>query len=78
MHKDLSKINFNRTHLSHLKMIVNWSGLCEQERCLNGIHNFTQYRYFLITRTNPTSSGEPQETSKIPTVFQVRLNCYDK
>ena len=31
MHKELSKINFNRTHLSHLKKIFNWSGLCDRK-----------------------------------------------
>ncbi len=75
LHTELSKTNSNRTDVCHLKRIANWSGLCEQEKCLHGLKNFTQYRYFKFTRsfhdTNAFDNGP------FSTMCHVRLNCYD-
>ncbi len=74
MHRELSHVNKGHTEVCHLKRLVNWSGLCENERCVNGITNFTQYRYFKFSRTFQESLEGNDSKS---TTCHVRLNCYD-
>ena len=40
----------DHTRVSHLKRISNWSGLCEQERCIQNVTLFSRYRYFRFVR----------------------------
>ncbi len=74
MHKELSQINRGKTEVSHVKRIVNWSGLCDTERCVQGINNFTQYRYFKFSRS---FQEEAERTAPYSTTCHVRLNCYE-
>lgn len=74
MHQELSQINRGFVEVSHIKRIVNWSGLCENESCIYGINNFTQYRYFKFSRSfqDDLDHGSPYST-----ICHVRLNCYE-
>lgn len=62
-----------KTTVSSLKQIINWSGLCDETRCNNHIDQITQYRYFRFTRSN-----ESTQDGIISTVCHVRSSCIEK
>ncbi len=76
LQKELSKVNENRTEVCHMKRVANWSGLCNQEKCLHTVKNFTQFRYFKFSRSFHESDDDGLQGYS--TSCHVRRNCYDK
>ncbi len=60
----------DKTTVSSLKQVVNWSGLCDATRCNNNINLITQYRYFRFNRSK-TVDGK----GNVSSVCYVRSSC---
>ena len=72
LHGELRNVYNDRTSVCVMKNVVNWSGLCEEEKCLTNIKNFSKYRYFKFHRSE-TSDSEPSDSIKC----KIRVNCTD-
>ncbi len=60
---DVLRSTYNRnTQVSHMKQVINWSQLCENSVCLNGITNFTNYQYFKFVSRG---TGEQLKHTKV-------------
>ncbi len=59
-----------KTTVSSLKQVANWSGLCDQTRCNNNINLITQYRYFRFTQCKENSKN-----GCVSSVCHVRSSC---
>ena len=46
LHGELRTVYNNQTFVGSMNQVVNWSGLCQQEKCLSKVKNFSKYRYF--------------------------------
>lgn len=61
--------------VEHMKRMANFSGLCEQERCLRKVNNITQWRYFLFL---PDSTCDPDPSNgNRRTTCHVKKTCGD-
>ncbi len=46
LHYQLSHANKGQAKVSHMKRVVNWSGLCDEQKCLRKIPRISTYMYF--------------------------------
>ena len=81
MHQVLRSTYNQKAHVERLKRLVNWSGLCDDQRCLNKIDKITQWRYFMFTRDSKQNedshvNGDGPRTFR--TVCHVKRNCIDE
>ena len=51
LHTELGKVYNSDSTVRHMAHVANWSGLCEKDKLLANITNFSQYRYFMFSRT---------------------------
>ncbi len=56
LHAELRQVYNDQTSVGAMKNVVNWSGLCEKEKCLTNIKNFSKYRYFKFYRRESSES----------------------
>lgn len=75
LHFQLSQTHGKTTRVTHMKRIINWSGLCNQEACIRKVAVITQYRYFKFCRA-PTA--EAVESDNKEEVFPVPTQCLIK
>lgn len=80
---------YNRhTSVSHMKHVINWSGLCSQEAVLTTKKNFSHYRYFKFvanqSHQHDTFSPSPavnchntSSSGEAAVRLMVRVNIYD-
>ncbi len=73
LHHELKQVYNERTTVVEMKNVANWSGLCENEKCLSNIKNFSKYRYFRFNRVAPT-----EETPDISTSCMVKVNVSEE
>ena len=71
MHRELRKCYNSYTQVEAIESMVNWSGLCEQERCLTNVQLFTQYHYFRFYNASCGPDGCKR------TMCQVRVKATD-
>jgi len=53
--------------------VINFSGLCVQERCIGKVEKFSQFRYFRFHRAD----GDPLPGASYKTACSVRVGCRD-
>ena len=58
LHEEVRKAYNAYTTVTHMRNIVNWSGLCESQHCLTRIANFTQYQYFRFSRSAESNQSD--------------------
>lgn len=51
LHYQLQNVNNGNTDVQHMKRLVNWSDLCNQENCIRRVDNITQPHYFKFCRS---------------------------
>ncbi len=56
LHGELRQVYNDKTSVCSMNNVVNWSGLCEAERCLTNLKNFSKYRYFKFYRSQTSDS----------------------
>lgn len=76
LHSVLRTTYGGNVHVEHMKRIANFSGLCDQYKCLRRVDKITQYRYFLFCSENPTDPS--LKSSYRSTTCYVKKNCDDK
>ncbi len=54
LHAELRTVYNDKTSVVSMNNVINWSGLCETEKCLTNLKNFSKFRYFKFSR--PASS----------------------
>lgn len=57
IHDLLSKCYNSHTRVTSLSSVINWSGLCELQGCIQKIDAITQLRYFRFTGTQDSSGS---------------------
>lgn len=72
----LRQVYNSHTSVVHMKNIINWSGLCHQERILTTVKNFSTYRFFKFRRGEGEISNN-QETDQ-PIQCTVKVNLHDE
>ena len=80
MHDELRETYKQNVNIEHLRRIVNWSGLCEQENCVRKVDKLTQWRYFLFTPSSNVPAATNASCSSVShrTVScSVKQNCDD-
>ena len=60
MHKELSQCYNERTTVTHLDQVANFSGLCDQVHCCNHIEGMTQFRFFRFSCSQEANESESQ------------------
>ncbi len=66
---------YNRhTSVVHMKNIINWSGLCEQENILTSIKNFSVYRYFNFSQRKEGTSNDQNCGLSVQCMVKVNVN----
>ncbi len=70
LHCELRTVYNRHTIVCHMRHVINWSDLCENERALTNLRNFTTYRYF-----NFRSIGNVDGNNSLE--LKVRVNLYD-
>ncbi len=56
LHEELRHVYNDKTTVCAMNNVVNWSGLCEIEKCLTNVKHFSKYRYFKFFRSEATDS----------------------
>ncbi len=74
LHGELRHVYNDRTSVGAMNNVVNWSGLCESEKCLTNLKHFSKYRYFRFHRDQPSSSLDPQDRIRC----MIRVNVTDE
>ncbi len=74
LQNELTFTNKGQAKVQHLKRVVNWRDLCEQEKCIRRIDNITQYHYFRFSQSYDQSDN--LQLGPISTSCHVRHNCY--
>lgn len=72
LHSELCTANQGRSTVTHMKRIINWSGLCESQKCLQRVSNITQFRYFKFT---PSFSDDDNNERPLRTECHTKQNC---
>ncbi len=54
LHGQLRHVYNSNTSVCAMNNVANWSGLCEIERCLTNVKNFSKFRYFKFYRLQET------------------------
>lgn len=67
----------NETSVTSMSSVANWSGLCENERCLRRVSQFSQYRYFRFGRVLAAVEGD-EGTGKVDCVCSVKCGVTDE
>ncbi len=70
---ELRQVYNKHTSVAHMKQVINWSGLCEQERVLTTVKNFSHYRFFRFFREN-----EPRTESLSNISCWVKATVHDE
>lgn len=74
LHHQLRQTYNNNTCVTHMKHVANWSALCEQQRCLQRVTQFSQFRYFKFGRdAREATDGVPGVSSSIMTSCVVKI-----
>ncbi len=71
LHKELGTVYNRHTVVCHMRHVINWSDLCEQEQVLTNVKNFTTYRYFKF-------KSHVNSDCNISVELTVRANVYDE
>ena len=58
LHHEFKQCYNESTTVGHMKRVVNWSGMCEEQKCIRGVTNFTHFRYFKFVRSTQTQEME--------------------
>ena len=72
LHTQVSRCYNENTKVELMTKVVNWSQLCDDEKCINNIVLITQYRFFKIVLSDTSSSSRKQARR---TVCHVRNVC---
>ena len=64
-----------KTTVTNLKQLINWSGLCDKSKCYNVVNQITQYRFFKFTRRS--IGAEQQEGQQLLSECHVRSSCVE-
>ncbi len=56
LHDELRQVYNDKTTVCAMSNVVNWSGLCEKEKCLTNLKNFSKYRYFKFFKSPESES----------------------
>ncbi len=75
LQSQLAMANKGRAKVNHMRRLVNWSGLCDQEGCLQRLENISQYRYFKFSRSYTESNNSVH--GPFSTTCHVKHNCYE-
>ncbi len=73
LHNELRNVYNKHTTVAHMRYIVNWSGLCEREKVLTTVKNFSKYRYFSFRRLR----GSGNELTQPSISCMVKVNIHD-
>lgn len=73
-HSTLRNVYNDHTCVGHMKHVINWSGLCQQESCLTTVSNFSHFRYFRFCRTNCNPIHQPKPTSLLTNPVHTNIN----
>ncbi len=73
LQSELTHTNKGQAKVYHLKRVVNWRGLCEQERCMRRVDNLTQYHYFRFSLGYAESDN--LQLGPVSTTCHVRHSC---
>ncbi len=67
LHSELRQVYNDQTTVGAMNSVANWSGLCEDEKCLTNLKSFSKYRYFKFHR----------EESSTEICCMIRVNVTD-
>ncbi len=71
--QELRQVYNKYTAVAHMKHLVNWSGLCEEESVLTSVKNFSHFRYFRFYLENTNSNDQSSSTA----TCMVKVNVKD-
>ncbi len=88
LQNEIRQVYNRHTSVSHMRHVINWSGLCNQEAVLTTIKNFSHYRYFRFVSDNENQEvnscslnrDNPSENASLsedPVRLMVRAGVYD-
>ena len=89
LHNQLRQVYNRHTSVSHMRHVINWSGLCQQEGVLTTKKNFSQFRYFRFIATEfdgennnnqigQTTTGPPSTIKSSPVILMAKVNVHDE
>ena len=80
LHSELMETNKREVKVQHMQRVANFSGLCEEEKCLRKVNRITQWRYFLFTLGSNENihTSEHSQSGPLPTVCHVKENNSEK
>lgn len=56
LHGELKHVYNDATSVGAMNNVINWSGLCETEKCLTNLKQFSKFRYFKFGRSQAANS----------------------
>ena len=63
LHEQLRLSFKSSPYITQMKSVANFSGLCEAEKCVNAIQNFSHFRYFKFSRSTTQNDTSSKRTS---------------
>jgi len=76
LHHQLSQTYNEHTQVTDMKHTINWSGLCEEQGCLNPINSFSQYRYFHLSKRTVEQHESRLSRASSTTSPSLRTTCH--
>ena len=71
---ELRQVYNSHTQVGHMRHIINWSGLCENEKVLTALKNFTTYRFFHFFSGTSNQGGDHNTSVRC----RVKVSVYDE
>ncbi len=78
LHHELRQVYNKFTSVTHMKYIINWRGLCQEEGVLTTLRNFSQWRYFRFRATQLSESNDHTSSGPSLVTCAVRVNVDDE
>lgn len=76
MKSQLQTVYNSRTFVTEMDSVINWSGLCTQERCLTNVSGFSHYRHFRFAlQDSQVGSSENGDESNYNVRCWVKVHC---